>query len=566
MFKKLISRLRPEEEGHPLASEKGLAGVLADIRPEEGEGAVLDVGHWLSDVEDLAAVFDGPTLRRAVIRLDEFVQPPLQATWSAWFNPSHPLHLSDKGWQTLVNHHASVARAYAALLADADLPKAEDKTLLPCFAARAMRAMVQGKKLQRLRYRAPDPAYWDKAGRLLGWARERGASQTQVVVYPGEEPSSVWREYLVGVYLELAPLDGMQQVQVEAADAILRKFSGALVVRAQPVGNESYCLDPASARGPFRRDPAQAYPPSIGYVGFDSLRSQIVRLVAELRAARDGRAPAWLAHTHVSAAQLRQLTHMLAMSWSSDAPQRRAERAATRGEMRAVFGFGMVRRMAACSSLARSGRRIDYDSYLDMMRRDRFGRVGSGEDGAPADAEPEIPADPLELLNRLEAGGQQQLYESWQLRDVSAGGIGVQLPHLLARHTIGRLVGYRALGEVDWQAGVIRRLRRDESARLLAGIEHLSGIPVCGQIRPLQKVENGPWAELKEIAGHGFIDAILLSGAQAEVLVPARTFSPDACFRLIVEGRSRNIRLTTLLAEGEDYERVAFADIATPGT
>lgn len=562
MLEKLISRFRKEEDDHPLASEKRIAATLAEIRVEEGEGAVLDVDHWLSGAEDLAALLDAPAFRRAVVRLDEFVQAPLLATWSTWLDPKQRLHLSAKVWQTLVEHYAAAAQAYALCLADPQLAADEDKTLLPRLAARAMRALVLEKKMQRLRYRAPDGAWWDKAGRLLAWARERGASQAQVPVYPGEEPSSVWREYLVGVYLELAPLDGMPQPHIEVADALLRRHSGALVVRAQPLGGELYCLDPMSPQGPFRRDPAQTYPPSVGYVGFDSLRAQIVRVVSVLRANRDSSVPDWLAYAHLPPLSLRDALHLLAMAWSAHAPQRRQQRSNTRGEARAVFGFGLLRRMAACSALARSGRRIDYDTYLDIMRRNRFGTAEGVADVEEVVPEPEIPADPLDLLARLEPAGQQ--VETWLLRDVSDGGIGVQLPHLLAKHAVGRLVGYRLAGEVDWRAGIIRRLRRDTSGRLLAGVEKLPGVPVCAQVKPLQKIDHGPWAGMRELTGHGFIDAVLLSGAQQELLLPKSTYAEDACYRLVVEGQSRNVRLATLLGEGDDYERVTFEEIATP--
>lgn len=565
MLEKLISRFRKEEDDHPLASEKRIAATLAEIRAEEGEGAVLDVDHWLSSADDLAAILDGPAFRRAVVRLDEFVQAPLLATWSAWFNAKHRLHLSDKGWQTLVDHYAAAAQAYALCLADPQLAELEDKTLLPRFAARAMRAMVQGKKMQRLRYRTPEPAWWLKAGQLLTWARERGASQAQVQVYPGEEPSSVWREYLAGVYLELAPLDSMMQRQIEVADALLRRHSGSLVVRAQPLGSELYCLDPTSPQGPFRRDAAQVYPPSVGYIGFDSLRAQIVRVVAHLRSTRGGSVPDWLAYLNLPSVQLQDALHLLAMAWSEHAPQRRQQRSSTRGEARAVFGFGLVRRMAACSSLARSGRRIDYDTYLDLMRRNRFGTAEGVANLEEVEPEPEIPVDPIELLERLEPSGKGGLIETWQLRDISDGGLGVQLPQLQAKHAIGRVVGYRLVGEVDWRAGIIRRLRRDTSARLLAGVERLPGLPVCAQVKPLQKIDHGPWAELRELAGHGFTDAILFSGAQQELLLPKGTFVAEACYRLVVEGQSRNVRLVTLVGQGDDYDRVAFQEIATPG-
>lgn len=563
MFGKLISRLRKDDEAHPLSSEKRLAETLAEIRAEEGEGAVLDVDHWLAEIKGLAAEADGVTLRRAVERLDEFVQGPLLATFSAWLDSGNRLYLSDKGWQTLSYHYAVVGQAYSMCLADPDLPKLDDKTLLPRFAVRAMRAMVQGKKLLRLRHRAPDPDWWERAGKLLTWARERGASQMQVMAYPGEEPTSVWREYLVGAYLELVPADGMLQRQIELADTLLRKSSGVLVVRAQPIGNELYCLDPSSSQGPFRREPGSEYPSSVGFVGLDGLRSQIFRLVAQLHSSRDGKLPDWLAHTHMPLAQLRDSLHFLSVAWSADAPRRLAKRTNAQGGVQAVFGFGMMRRMAACSALARSGRRIDYDSYLEMMRRDRFGKVEALDELKP-DAEPVIPVDPLEILERLESGGGQQILERWQLRDVSDGGIGVQMPVMLGRHAIGRLVGYRLVGEVDWRAGIMRRLRRDATGRALAGVEALIGLPICAQVKPLEKVDRGVWAELRDVAGHGFIDAVLLSGSRPELLLPSGTFSDEACYRMVVAGESRNVRLTTLLSSDDEYERVTYVDIATP--
>lgn len=564
MLKKLISRVRKSDsrfdEKTPLASEKGVAGILAEIRPEDGEGAVLDVDHWLLETEFVVGKIDGSALRQAVCRLDEFVQGALRATWSAWFEPTSKLNFSEKVWQTLVSHHAALAAAYARCLADPQLAADADGALLPRLAARRMRVLVLSKKLQRLRYRAPDPAWWDEVGRLLAWARERAATQTPVALYAGEEPSSVWQEYLVGLYLELAPVDGMLQRQIEATDALLRKFAGSLVVRAQSAGSEQYCLDPTAAQGIFRRDPERSYPASVGYIGFDSLRAQIVRLVAQMRGDDDEILPQWLAHACLPPSQVKELLQSLAMAWSVHPPQRRSERNSSEGEARAVFGFGLVRRMAACSALARSGRRISYDTYLNQLKQLRFSAV-EGWDVMELDPDQVVPVDPFEVLEKLEVGGRSQAMETWYVRDVSAGGVGVQLPHILGRHRIGKLVGFRVLSQVDWHAGIIRRLRRDGSGRSLAGIEWLPGPPQCAQARALRAVEHGHWSTLRELTGHGFIDAVLLAGPDPELLLPSGTFSQDAAFRLVVEGNSRNVRLTRLVGEGDDYERVAFAEI-----
>lgn len=561
MLKKLISRVRKPEEATPLASEKGLAGILAEIRPEEGEGAVLDIDHWLLETEFVVGKIDGAALRLAVSRLDEFVQAPLRATWAAWFDPAGKLCFSEKVWQTLVAHHSALAAAYARCLADPGLAADGDRTMLPRLAARRMRALVQGKKLQRLRYRAPDSVWWDEAARLLAWARERAATQTAVVLYPGEEASSVWQEYLVGIYLEVAPVDGMLQRQVEATDALLRKFASSLMVRAQAAGTEQYCLDPASPQGIFRRDPERSYPPSVGYVGCDSLRAQIVRLIAQMSGDEAQALPAWLSHVGLASSDVRDLLQSLAMAWSAHPPQRRAERSSSEGEARAVFGFGLVRRMAACSALARSGRRIDYDTYLNQLKQLRFSAV-EGWDVTEIDPDREVPVDPFDVLEKLEIGGKSQAMETWFVRDVSEGGIGVQMPHIVGRHRIGKLVGFRVVTQVDWHAGVIRRLRRDASGRSMAGIEWLPGPPQCAQIRALRAAAHGEWSGLRELTGHGFLDAILLAGPECELLVPADTFVQDAPFRLVVEGKSRDIRLHRLVAEGDDYQRVSFVEVA----
>lgn len=563
MLKKLISRVRKPEETTPLASEKGVAGILAGIRPEEGEGAILDIDQWLLETEFAVGKVDGAALRQAVSRLDEFSQAPLRTTWAAWFDPAGKSLFSDRVWQTLVSHYSTLAAAYARCLADPGLAASPDGATLPRLAARRMRALVQGKKLQRLRYRAPESEWWDEAAQLLAWARERAATQSAVVLYPGEEASSVWQEYLVGIYLEVAPVDGLLQRQLEATDALLRKLVSSLIVRAQPVGTEQYCLDPSVAHGIFRRDPERSYPSSVGYIGFDGLRAQIVRLIAQMGGGEREGPPQWLTHVSLPTPEVRELLQSLAMAWSVHPPQRRSERNNSEGEARAVFGFGLVRRMAACSALARSGRRIDYDTYLNRIKQLRFNSV-EGVDVTEGDPEREVPVDPFKVLDKLESNGNSQSMETWYIRDVSDGGVGVQMPHIVGRHRIGKLVGFRVVSQVDWHAGIIRRLRRDAAGRSMAGIEWLPGPPQCAQIRALRATAHGEWSELRELAGHGFLDAILLAGTEPELLLPEGTFVQDALFRLVVEGKSRDIRLLKLVAEGDDYQRVSFAEVAAP--
>lgn len=563
MFDKLISRIRKPDDKAPFCSDSGITSILAGIRPENAEGAVLDINHWLLETEFSVGRVNGDTLRRAVSRLDEFVQEPLCALWHAWFDPKDRLHLSNKVWQTLVAHYHALDAACARCLADPQFlshADAGDETIA-CLVARRMRALVQGKKLQRLRYRAPDAIWWEEVGQLLAWARQRGVTQKMVSIYPGEAPGSVWQEYLIGVYLELAPVEGMPQSHIGTTDMLLRHFASALIVRAQPLGNEQYCLDPDSSRSIFRRDPEKTYAASVGYVGFDSLRTQLLRLLAQLTTdSRTVLLPPWLAHAGLGLPAVKDLLQLLTMAWSASPPQRRSERNLGEGHARAVFGFGLVRRMAACSALVRSGRRIDYDSYLHQDRHNRFGTVADPE--LQADESPdEENISPFDALARLEENGNGPTVETWIVRDISADGIGVQMPHILGRHAVGRLVGFRIATQIDWHAGIIRRLRRDGAGHSLAGIEWLPGPPQCAHVRALEIGEHCEWSTLREFTGHGFTDAILLAGTAPQILLPAGSYVKDALFRLVVAGQTRTIRLVGKVASGDDYERIDFVEL-----
>lgn len=557
MLRKLVSRFRDRASLHPLGSERALDETLAELRHAEPEWELLDLIQWLEVVPEAGEELDAAAAARAVQRLDEYAQTPLAAVWTAYFEPQGRLAGSDKAWNTLANYGRAAWGAYRHCFAQAEAGGGDPRAMA-LFAMRAMRAWVMLKKLGRLRYRAADASWWQQAHALLAAARGRGLTQMPLVAYPGEAEGTLWREYLVGVYLELAPVDSLEPPLIELVDRLLRQLANCLVCRDRALADERWCLDVADASGPFRRDPARNYGPTVGVLGFDMLRGGLLRLIADLRREKSGSPmPVWAKTTFCSREQLQQLLLALVTQWSGKPPERRDARADADGELIATFGFPLLRRLVSCSALARSGRRIDYDSYLARQREHRFGYAERVEAQLVA-ADDAIPEDPLQRLQKLELVGEKQMMEPWRLKDFSPGGLGVYLPALQARHVIGALVGFRFVDQVDWHAGLIRRLRRDPQGRMTAGIQWLPGPPLCAQVRLMKIVERGPWEDVVEVSGHGLTDAVLLERRAHQILVPAGFYRPEEPIRIVVGDERIDARMADRLAAGEGFELVSY--------
>ena len=103
---------------------------------------------------------------------------------------------------------------------------------LAAIALRAMYWLVQDKKLLRLRYRSPDQAWWRQAHDLLAASHALGLAVLKQPLYPGFGESTLWQEYALGVYFELAPLGSLPPAQIAALDPVLRYLAGHLPIRA----------------------------------------------------------------------------------------------------------------------------------------------------------------------------------------------------------------------------------------------------------------------------------------------------------------------------------------------
>jgi hypothetical protein len=114
---------------------------------------------------------------------------------------------------------------------------------------------------------------------------------------------------------------------------------------------------------------------------------------------------------------------------------------------------------------------------------------------------------------------------------------------------------------------MIRRLHTDTDTggAVHVGIEMLAKKPLSVWLRTLgkgtEKVSN--WETSSSSFEYDYLPAILLpdasnSYANATMLMEPGSYAPETLYEVMLGGKSRDIKLTELLAEGEDYEQIGF--------
>jgi hypothetical protein len=235
------------------------------------------------------------------------------------------------------------------------------------------------------------------------------------------------------------------------------------------------------------------------------------------------------------AGKLTVLKHLLGY-WASELPQRHMARRDINASIEVAHGFRVVSHLVT---------HIDAGNF-----------AGQGE------AESEK-LSKIELESAADIGFTS---EAWSLSDMSAGGIGAILS--------GRQGGWLKIGDLCalkpqngqlWWVGMIRRLHTEADGKVHVGIELLAKRPASVWLRVLGKGSDrvSNWETSSGSFTYDYLPAILLPDTQngflnSTMLMESGHFVADALYQVLMGQESRDIKLTKLLAEGEDYEQVSF--------
>lgn len=567
MFKSLLSRFQEKKApDHPLASDEGLNALMAEIPEADPRRLLFDIDHWFGNMEEIAKEI-GPALAlRAMARLDQFARPSACHLLVRYLSPGEREYQSETAWSALDEHAALQFRCYGMFIEPSlQLATDEDKVRMARCANRAMMAWALRKKLQHFRYRKPSAELWQDAHDLLGALSKLNLLKTVASPYRNEPDSTPLGEYLIGVYLEFAPVGNLVPQQMEFIDGLLR-HGGGLELSGQPNERSSHVIDIAQAQGPQRLQPGQVAISSQRFCSMLGLRAPLMRFAAQYR--KPDAAPEWLGHCPATREQIDAAVQVLMAHWGGPPPKRGRDRQSRSGEMRVVLGFGMARRMIAAAQFARAGRSLkyegnDWEAMTRQFEEARFGSVNAEEEPAQEpsiEGEEEEQLTPLQILRKLETGGDEAQMERWQQVDSSATGMGLLAPAILPRHRIGILICLREADGMDWRLGVVRRIGRDGANRPSIGIESLAWPSLCALAKPIGA--ESVWTKVADGGGHGWSDAIIVDPAGREIVLLRGTFVEGLEVGLRSEIGPWTIRLKALLDRGPDYDRIEFDRIS----
>ena len=561
MFCKIISRFQDKKPDHPLGSDENLDALLDGIPQFDPARLLLDVDHWLDQVETCVSEIGAVAAAHAMFRLDQHSRAGADELLARYLSVGKREYLRDSIWSALEAHAARLFQGYQAILSIASEPKAEkDKVRTAGSAARALRAWALRKKLQHFRYRRPSAELWLEAHNLLQVLWRLGVQSTSVVPYRDEAATTPLQEYLIGLYLEFVPFGNMVPQQLELSERFLRSCDG-LELTPQPHLSSTDRIDLAAGSGPQRLKEGDAGSISMRYCSVLKLRGALMKFAAQAR--KPEQAPAWLTSMPATREQITGGMLTLMTYWAPKPPKRNNDRFGEKVELRVVFGFGLARRMIAASHFARSGLAFKYEGVdVDRLYAEfRFGRVeqsvAADADQAAEIVEPEV-TSPMEILRSLELRGDKAQMEHWLQVDSSATGLGAAVPAVLPRHQIGLLICLRSREGLDWRLGFIRRIGRDAENRPSIGIETLPWPSICAQAKP--GGEETVWRNVTE-AGDGWLDAVIVSQEGKELILPAGAFVAGMEIDVRSHEGHWRVRLDSLLEHGQDFERIKITRI-----
>ena len=558
MLNKLASLLQGDKSDHPLGSSQNLDHTLSEIPLTDPSRVLLDVAILIEDVSRYDTELTPAALRQAILHIDTFAHQSYSDLLLAYLLPGSRWHASEVAISALDRHNNLLFEAYSycletSLRSNEDLSRA--KMQLALCSTRAMHAWVERKKLQHFRYRPPDLGWWLDAHKLVGLASQHNVISLAQAIYPGEaQLRSTIHAYLVGLYLEIAPLSNLVAVQVEVLHRWLQQIANTFEFAEAANSGTTHFISLHNPGNPTRYTSSVIHSPAMRYCSTRKVRPAILQLAHQLRT---DSIPEWLEPLLPQRPAIDKLLQALMRHWTDEQPpERSSPRQTESAPMRVVHGFALARRMIAASAFAKRGRSLNYrgTDMANLFNELRFGHSGQ----AARLVEEDLEVDPMETLLKLETSGDKQMMEEWLEVDRSETGVGAVVPGLRSRNRIGELIGYRFEGNIEWRLGIIRRIGRDKQKRISIGIESMPSPSVCAQVRP-NNIKLTVWSDASE-AGNGYVDAILLEPDSDTLLLMPGLFVAELSINLIADGKQSDIILTEKLDHSNGWERVRFRE------
>lgn len=525
---------------HPMFDLAEARRLLAELPPDEPRKALDDISFWLDSIRDVPGF--RPEDRLAIVMLMDETGQPLQALQLQQYLAAphlqdfHGLHM----WQGIHAYAKALAAAYAACVREcrqAGVQGWEFKEKMPVVCVRLLRAAAEQMKLELMRYVDVAPPVWQTLGEGQRFAESGQCAETMVVAYPGQViHTSPQRELLRALVLYISSPETMAADQIEVSYRIAGRLSSFFDLKVPADADCPYRFDLQADTPPQRNSDAGGTTPDMRFFGAVRALPAVEKIIDQNESD-----PIWQERRFGSeftpAGKLTVLKH-LRTYWAQEPPQRHNERRGISAVIDVTHGFRVVSQL--------------------VMRVDMGKTIGQGQEEV---AEQERARIALTADEKIDYTA-----ETWRVSDASSDGLGATLTHSVGGWVkIGDLCGLRPQNGPLWWVGMVRRLHTDAEGRVHVGIEILARKPMSVWLRALGKGAEtaSNWETSSGSFQYSYLPVILLPDAQnsyrhATMLMESGSYVSGNIYQTMMGEQSRDIKLTSLIAEGEDYEQVGF--------
>ena len=557
MIKWLAERFSPVTSGPEALvsarSTRALIGQLDHESPERVVRTLADLFETIPRQTDAT-----PNACRGLEQLDEFAQRSVAQLWESMLTDGRGQTVVESTWGTLSRYYRAVHAGYwhhlSAIKGAVKLSERDHASAMT-DAARALTALAKHMLLLRMRYRSAPQDVWVLLNNLVAWVAKRGNPSVVVEEYRGTSSTTIERELLTALLIEVAPTANLLPAQMHALDHLLRLYAGFYRI-SDTYDEQGRPFAYEAARNEAPRRWLMGLPTRTG-VRFFGVSGGYVELCNERDRAKSSRAvPDWLAATRCTMEDYQDLLDRLVAVWSLKPPQRRQRREPCAGDVLVAHDWADIRRLVKFSELARSGRSLTYDSSVLGLNNTIRSHDSTVRD--PNEISQTVSQEMLSNLVSFEKSLDQDATEPWLLTDSSEDGLGAAAVTDCPWVKVGMMVAVRRPESVEWQLALVRRLNKLANNRLSIGMTKLPGVLLSARLR----LGVGSIDYTRAIARTDSTveyDALMLQDKVCTLLLPVGVVDTTWKYTLTANNRQETIKMERLIQRGLNFEHVEMS-------
>ena len=526
---------------HPMFDMKEARKLLVDLPKNNAFKALEEAAFWLTSIKDAQGFH--PEVRANIVMLLDETGQPLEAELLHQYlsephlQDFHGLHL----WQGIHSFARALTEAYSACLNEyqqAEKKPWELKENLALVCVRLLRAVTEQMKLELMRYVEVEQPVWDQLCNCYNFAEANQIADAMVYPYPKHVIHiSPQRELARALMLYVSSPGTLAPDQIEVSYRIAGRLVGFFDFKTEPDPDCAYFFDLSRPGAPGNAGSNLPVTLAMRFFGAVKALPAVEKIISQNE--HDFADPERrFGNEFTPAGKLTVLKHLL-VYWDRNPPHRHQERKGISATIDVTHSFKTISQLVT---------RVDIGSMINLSEEDAVALKNKASISLAAD-------DNVDYTT-----------EEWPVLDMSVDGIGCTIPKVAGSWVkIGDLCGLKAKNSQLWWVGMVRRLKTDPNGIVHAGVEILAKKPLSVWLRTLGKgaEKTSNWESSSGSFDYDYLPAILLPDVQnsyvnATMLIESGSFVLDSIYQMMMGEKSREIKLTGLLAEGEDYEQVSF--------